>query len=335
MLERQLAYIDPYVRGVTHAVLHAISAPVADMIRYPNLEKHIAELDGLLDKHALLMVATNHGSHADILVGIKFVHAIRSRFPQIGNFYVPIAASLARGKQGYAAQLLYSEGTLPLLNQENIKPLALVTENDRKKRGLTPDISEIRQLSNAVIEESSAFFDLTEGSVESGRYDYLGNEKGLQEVTNPFLPYIVRKAREIGRKVIVLPAGIDGTNSIVSAESIFFTQHSIGALIQYVLSQKTPVLARAIAGPPYEYSPDRDPEAANQIIMESIASLIPLPKRGYYHPDTRRYQHAVRQFENQLAQKPFSRIRRLLLKSHLLRPPETLHQMAAQLPSAT
>lgn len=325
MLERQLA----------RKILQPIAASLAGTIEYQGLEENVAKLDDLLDERTLLVVATNHCSHSDVLVGIRLVDAVRSRFPQIGNLYIPVAASLVRGTQGPIGQLFYSDGTLPLLDQHNITPLALVTENDQGKRNLKPQLSELKKLHNAIAEENSAFVDLTEGSVESGRYDCLGHERGIQEVTNTFLPYLVRQARKIDKKVVVLPAGISGTNSVMSAESLFFTWYSIGAMMQDWLFNRSLTLARATVGLPYEYPPDEDPEKANDIIMNSIALLKPIQERGYYHPATRNYQQAIRQFEDQLKKERFGRIRLLLLRSHLLPPPGTLRHLAGQLPLAT
>lgn len=318
MLERQLA----------RRILHPISTSMAGMIEYPDLEENVAKLDDLFDKRTLLIIATNHSSHSDILVAIELVRAIRSRFPQISNFYIPVAASLVEGRQGYIAQLFYSEGTVPLLNQHNIKPLALVTENDRNKRNLSPRISEYRRLHLAVMEENSAFVDLAEGSVESGRYDCLGNVRGIQEVTNPFLPYVIQKAHETKKKVVVLPVGISGTTRILSAENIFFTWETMGAFARDWILRHPAILARATVGSPYEFPYEiemkRNPQAVNETVMQSIASLMPPKLRGYYYPPSRAYQEVMRSFESQL-----ERDERRLIDYGLIFPNE-LRQLAIQ-----
>lgn len=302
------------------------------MIEYKHLEESLAELDNMLDQHSLLAVVISHISHADILPGIELVRAIRSRSPQFGNFYISIAASLVRGQQGPMARLFYSEGALPLLEQSNIKPLALVTKNDQKKRHLTPTFSEIKQLNRAAQETDSAFLNFAEGSVEGGRRDVLGNVRGLQEVTNGFLPYVFQKAQEAGRKVVVLPVGISGTNRILSAENIFLTWRVIGALVQDWVFRKPAVLARATVGQPYEYYPNesgvaltKTSQEVNDTVMASIAQLKPLREKGYYDPATRRYQQTIKEFERK-----HGKIYLFLMRSRLLPLPNVLKQPAEE-----
>lgn len=296
------------IRNLARAILRPMFISGDKMIEYKHLDKSLTELNYLIDQNSLLAIVTNHTSHSDILAGIRLVQAIRSRSPQIGNFHIPVAASLARGQQGLIAQLFYSEGTLPLLAQQNITPLALVTENDQRKRHLKPSYNETKQINLAVAKEQSAFLVFAEGSVEGGRYDTFGNVKGMQQVTNPFLPYIFQKAHEAGKKVIVLPVGIDGTNRMISAESLFLTQHSISALIEDWVLNKPATLARVCVGSPfvYPYDPKENlmhhKDKVNDTVMSSIASLLPPQLRGYYSPATREYQKDMKVYREY---KPF------------------------------
>lgn len=303
LLER----LESPIRTSARVILRPIAASGARMIEYSGLE-NLVKLEDFLDEHTLLVIATNHMSHSDLIPGMRMVDEVRSRFPRIGNFYVPIAASLVRGVQGFLAQLFYSEGAVPLLNQSHIIPLAVVTENDQTKRGLKPSIKETGLLLTAVREDQSAILVLTEGSVESGRKDLLGNPKGIQEVKNPFLPTIFEKAYEAGKKVVVLPVGINGTTEMLSAERIFFTWETIGAFARDWILRHPATLARATVGSPYEYQIDsvidlkRNPQAVNETVMQSITSLMPPKLRGYYYLPSRAYQEAMRNFESRLDQ---------------------------------
>lgn len=322
-------HLEPPIRNVVRLALYPIMTSGARMVEYSGLE-NLEKLESLLDEHTLLVIATSHSSHSDILPGIKMVDEVRSRFPRIRNFYIPIAASLVRGVQGLRAQLLYSEGTLPLLNQSNIIPLATITENDHIKRGLNRSIRETSLLLKAVKEDQSAILVLTEGSVESGRRDILGNPRGIQEVKNPFLPTIFERAIKTEKKVAILPVGISGTTRMLSAESIFFTWETIGAFARdwNRILRRPAILATATVGSPYEFPYEidmrRNPQAVNETVMQSIASLMPPKLRGYYYPPARAYQEAMREFENQL-----EKDERRLIKYHLAYR-EELRQLAIQ-----
>lgn len=299
------------IRRLAHTIMDPMFRSGANMIEYEHLEESLSELSNLLNENSLLVIVTSHNSHSDILVGIKLVQAIRSGFPQVGNFYIPVAASLMKGQQGLVAQLFYSEGTLPFLKQQNINPFPAVTENDRIKRHLKPSLSDIKhdikQLNRAAAEKESAFLVFPEGSVEAGRYDALGNMKGMQKVTNPFLPHIFQKAHEADKKVIILPVGISGTNKMISAESLFLTWLSTGALIQnWIFRRSPPLLATAIVGHPYEYpnQPGKNLTTRSEIVevnktvMDSIADLKPGSEKGHYGSTaTQEYQQDMKTYE--------------------------------------
>ena len=279
-----MSLLETAVRGVARTILHPVFESGATMINYENLEESLNELDGLLDDRTLLTIATSHISHSDILIGLRLVQEVRENFPKIGNFYIPVATSLVRGLQGPVIQLFYSEGTVPLLAQQNIRPLPVVTENDRKIRHLKPSVAEAKQINHAAREQGSALLIFPEGSVEGGRYDMFGHIKGLQHVTNQFLPYAFQKAYEAKRRVVILPVGTIDTNALLSAESLFLTWKSLGALLEHRLLGRERILARAVIGHPFVLQRDllKNPEDINDCVMYSIAALKPLEERGYY-----------------------------------------------------
>lgn len=336
ILKGPFAFLEKPIRRLAHSILRPMFQSGSKMIEYNHLDESISELDSLLHGKTLLAVITSHTSHSDVLASIDLIREIRSRYPQIGNFYIPVAASLVRGNQGFIAQLFYSEGTVPLLEETNTKPLSVVTENDKKKRHLVASLSEIRQINHAATEPNSAFVNFAEGSVEGGRRDILGNRKGLQKVTNGFLPYVFQKAHEAGKKVIVLSVGISGTEDMISPYTIFITRHSAWGFIQDWIFKKPPsILARINLGHPYEYSPNPDgkpltetAQKVNDEVMTDIAKLKPVNERGYYDPSTKEYQQAVKEFENRLGEKLIGKIYLQLFKYHIISPPATLKQLA-------
>lgn len=278
--------LETAIRGVTRKILTPVFESGFSMIEYENMEESLNEVGNLLNNRALLTVVLSHISHSDVLAAIEIAKRTREKFPCMDNIYLPVAASLVRGVQGPIIQLFYSEGAVPLLEEQNVKPLALVTENDSKKRYLKQTLNEARQIRTAVAEENSAFFVLAEGTVEGGRFDALGHMKGLQQVTNPFLPYVFQKAHEAGRRIVVLPVGTTGTNRMLSAESLFLTWESFGAILSHRLLGREKILARVVIGHPFVLQGDlfKKPEDINDHVMYSIAALKPLEERGYYGP---------------------------------------------------
>lgn len=315
-------------------ILTPVMAVGNHVIEYRHLNKSLNELGNLVDETTLLAIIISHNSHADILPGIELTKAVRSRFPKIGDFYFPVAASLVRGVQGFHAQLLYEEGALPHLQKPALTPLSTVTENDMRNRHLTQSFYEGKQIIKAAKEKDSALLVFAEGTVESGRYDVLGNIRGIQQVNNEFLPFVFQKAKEIGRKVVILPVGITGTNKILSAESIFMTWRGVGALIQDWGFKKPPTLARVIIGHPYELNIEAGQmQEINDRVMSSIAELKPIEERGYYDPQMREYQTSIKNFEEEYKKRRFGTLRLRLLKLGLLPHPKELRQLAQEFPS--
>lgn len=322
-------FLETPIRRVANFIMLRMFKTGRKMVKYENLDESLDTLSSMVEKNSLVATITSHTSHSDIVVGKEVVEKVRLKCPWINNFYIPVAASLVRGLQGPLAQLLYSEATLPSLAQQNVNPLSLVTENDQKKRHMKIDRNELRQLRRAAIEEDSAFLVFAEGSVEGGRHDLLGHERGMQEVTNPLLSHVFQQAQEQGRNVIVFPVGITGTNRMISAENILPTPRSILALLQDWVLKRPAILARATLGHPFEYPNEpgknlaRCQKEVNDTVMEYVALLKPLHERGFYDPHTREYQSKMAAYESTLGT-----WHRRLLRYRLLPRPDYLKQLA-------
>ena len=319
------------VRSVARKTLAPIFQTGFHATEYEHLDESLDQLENLFDENSLLVIAASHTSHSDILPGIHLVRVVRSRFPQIGNFYFPVAASLVRGVQGLLPQLLYSEGASPLLESPNLKPLSAVTDNDKINRGLKPTSVEVRRIIRAAKEPNSAILDLAEGSVEAGRHDVLGHMRGMQHVTNQFLPLIFQKASEAGKKVIVLPVATSGTNKMLSADSLLLTWRGIGVLIEDWVLKKPSKIARVVVGNPYVIGQNEldDPQALNDKVMQSIADLKPETEKGYYNSKTREYQEAMMEYDKNHS-KGYRRLLQNLLFFHLTPIPTELKPLEAK-----
>lgn len=240
-----------------------------------------------LKPNTLLVVTSNHQSHADVVVILNVVSELRRRFPQLGNFYIPISETLENGVQSGISRTIYHEIGLPEFRQQKIEPVYVITENDVKKRGVVMTremaLAQVEKIKEPVKEEASAYFVLPEGTVEAGRHNADGSIKGMQNVRNPFLRSIFDAALENNREIVVLPVGVDRTYRLLSGEHIFLTQDSFKALMRRILRRKIVNLAEVVVGSPFIVPPDINPRTLNDLVMrQHIAPLVPEVAQGYY-----------------------------------------------------
>ncbi len=257
------------------------------------IDFNFAELDklgSLLKPSFLLLFVANHLSHADTLVGFETVSEARKKFPAIGTVYFPVSQTIESGRQNGIGQTFYHNVAVPMFELYGIKPVYVVTRNDRTRRGVPLSreeaMAQIQRLIEPVKEQASAYFVLPEGSVEGGRHNKDGTVKGMQTVRNSFLRVIFEAAKENNRKIICVPIGIDHTYRILSAEHIFFTRDSFVALISKLVGGKVKIVGRATVGTPFIINPEVNPRQLNDIIMkEYVAPLVSLEARGVNSKD--------------------------------------------------
>lgn len=326
-------------RQLRSAARNSVIAPVFEtgfhVLEYKHLER-LDKLDNLVNGSTLTITVLRHGSHSDILAAITLAKKIRSVISDIDDFYFPVAKSLVNGQQGFLPQYLYEEGTVPLLEKANLTPIPVVTDNDKDKRGMNPTAADIRRVMRAAAKPDSAILDLAEGSVEGGRYDVLGHMRGMQRVKNKFLPLVIRTAFDKGKRVVIQPIGISGTNRMLSAESLFLTWRGVGALLEDKILGEPPTLATVTIGNPHEFQhPGFDlleyTQEVNDPIMYSVAELVPILERGYYHPLTQEYQAEIKRFEQKFVE-AHGRLKLDLLRLGLIPFPEELTQIAEKFP---
>lgn len=276
---------NPLTRKLIRTVSTFLIETATEMIDFDNGGLNQAEQ--YLKPSSLLFFVANHQSHSDILVALKLVSETRKRFPAIGTVYVPVSSTLASGRQNGIGQTFYCDVALPMFEQNRLRPLYVVTENDRLKRGVSLSRDEakkqIQQLQKPVSEEASSYFVLPEGSVEGGKHNKDGTIKGMQRVRNPFLRIIFEAVQEQHREIICVPIGIDRTYKLLSAEHIFFTGASFRELIRKLLGMRVRTLAVAKTGTPFVINWETNPRELNNIIMgDHVAPLVPGEARGAY-----------------------------------------------------
>lgn len=245
----------------------------------------------LIKPYSMLVFASNHLSHVDVLAVLEAVPEARKRFPTMGTVYFPVSATLENGRQGGIGQTFYNKVANPFLEKEGIQPLYVVTHGDKTKHRAEQNPEEAktqaRDLVKPVAEKASAYFVLPEGSVEGGRHNTDGTIKGMQRVWNPFLRLISEAAQKQGREIIYVPIGIDGTYQILSAENIFFTRTSFAEIIRKLLGMRLRKLAVVRAGTPFIIDPETNSRLLNKIVMgDHIAPLTSPAARGFYRKAT-------------------------------------------------
>lgn len=275
----------PFTKRVIRRIAPFLIGSAIDMVNF-NLDQ-VSQVEQHLSKSSLLLLVSNHQSHADLTVITRVVQEFRGRFPNIGNFYIPLSATLENGRQDGFGQTFHWEIAVPTFKQSSINPFYVITDNDIRKRGMkltyTQAKLQLEKIKEATAEKKSAFFALVEGTVEGGRHDEEGKVKGMQEVVSPFLHRVLRYAQENNREVICVPIGISGTYRILSGEHIFLTFESAVALVARLFRRRI-ILADATIGTPFVLNPEIDPNELNDIVMRyHVAPLVTETERGFYH----------------------------------------------------
>lgn len=272
-------------RGLIRNMAPFLTDAGTEVVKF-NLQA-LDKIEQLWTPNSLLLIASGHQSHADVVAILKTVQEIRARIPQLGTIHIPISQTLENGVQSGISQTFYNEVGLPYFEQGNIEPLYVVTSNDRVKRGVIQTREEALQegekIKQPVKEEGNAYFVLPEGTVEPGRHNKDGTIKGMVKVASPFFRIVVDEAREQNRPIICVPIGVSGTYRLLSGEHIFLTWDSFKAIGRRLMRRKVMTLAEVTAGSPFIIGPEVNSREVSEIIMrEHIAPLIPESERGYY-----------------------------------------------------
>lgn len=146
-------------RRVIQTFMPSLIQAATETTEFDRLDEKMSGLPAMLKPNDLLIVAGDHRSHADLAVVLEFARSIRRITGCVGNFYLPLAASVEEGQQGPIIQMLYLRGGKPAMLETNVYPLAVVTENDTARRGLKPNRRQtLEKLAKIIKEENSAIF---------------------------------------------------------------------------------------------------------------------------------------------------------------------------------
>lgn len=269
-------------KRVVRSIMPSVIEAATNACDFDNLDFKLSMLPSVLKPHDLIIVAAGHKSHADLAVVLKFASSIRRAANWIGNFHLPLAASVEGGQQGPVIQWLFVEGGKPAMLENKVYPLNVTTDNDISKRGLKPKRREtLEKLSEIIHEENSAIFVFPEATLDGGRFDQKKNGiYGLRRVTKPVIGTMVRMAKEAGRGIVTLAVGISGTNHILSPESKLPTPEFVGAFVEQQQG-KYRFLARVKVGRPVRLEYERGINF-DELMMRRIAKLLPPDERGDY-----------------------------------------------------
>jgi len=251
------------------------------MTDFEDLDSSISKLPSSLSPTDMLIYIANHKSYADLLVILESVSRTRRAVSGLGNVYLPLSASVEGGQHGPLVEVLYREGGKPAMLDQGIHTINIVTENDRKVRGLeSNDQQQRRELDSIIVEPHSAMFLFPEATLEGGRYYDDGRVKGMQRVKKRILGLILLKAQKANRNITLLQLGITGTNHLLSAESNFLTPESFLGLLKQQVGRNQ-YLAKVKAREPLQLSYEKGFDA-DEYVMSSIAELLPEEERGFY-----------------------------------------------------
>lgn len=264
-----------------------------DMMEFRGLQETVDKIRGVYNPNTLIAFISSHRSHGEVATTIETIRRTRALIPEIGTFYLPIAASLFRGQQGAYANTYFHYGAKPVLEGIGVKALPVATDNDVKKRGIKPSVSDAKAFKEAVAETSSGFFIFPEASVQGGRHKrILGLPVGKMYGSIPFnekvLQELLQGAQRNHREVLIVPVGTTGTNNIVSADFLNPTFWALAVLGLQRFGIR-PKLATITFGKPFHLDKEEFGEGKNidggkltNFVALKVNSLLPENERGVY-----------------------------------------------------
>jgi 1-acyl-sn-glycerol-3-phosphate acyltransferase len=240
-----------------------------------------------------IIVTINHTSHTDFAVAAVITadithkaNKVLSTDKKIEGFVMPLALSLAIGKQGKLLSMLYNE-LLPLLADFGVEPILTPTENDLIQGRITKVEYEkarrkfAKEMLTAVGHKKKSILIAPEGRVEGGRIDEkTGKIKGLQEFRKGSIHQTLRTATSQYDNATIIPIGISGGYKVYDPQGKRLTSEALrvglGLSFQSLMSVKI--------GEPIVFSKNEiqslDSDFLDLQMGRGIAKLLPHEERG-------------------------------------------------------
>ncbi len=252
-----------------------------------NIEQ--STLDFLHAKHEkgyTTFVYANHTSHIDS-IALSFVAEPICQRLQLSSLLAPGAVSM-EGAQGKAIKEFFSKAAT-LLDNHHIEYVPVARPKDREKYGIEFDNKRQLNLMLHARTNNRGIAMTPEGTVTGGRLNPLTNSiYGLQEPDKETMRLISLIAKY--NKVVFLPVGIVGSQTIFSADGLFPTPELLRELFKYE-SRMNNVhqLAQLNVGVPFttddlvEVNIDtQNSQELTTYLMEKLVDLTPPKFHGAY-----------------------------------------------------
>jgi hypothetical protein len=254
------------------------------LFAYNGLDEAIGKTEPLLESGHKLVILSSHKSHGEIAPAIHIMERFMAESPELDEFVIPVAASMAGGQQGNIIKTLYEDALVPNTKKRNIKTLPVVTDNDVKKRGMKlSKFGNGRTIHRPLTRKGTGFFIFIEGSVQGGRTNpETGTIFGLQK-PDSMLQQLLEYSKKSGVPLAFLTTGMVGTHKLFSAEGKFFTPEWIKAMAVNKFNRDATFADVNIGSPisTNQLNLEDIPQAAENLMM-ILSSYLPYEERGMY-----------------------------------------------------
>ena len=240
---------------------------------------------------------SNHNQHLNIAGMREVIQSLKSRPDDV---YVVVAWSLVNGGQDERI-VDFAKGLIPTLAKDSIhlvplaRPSDILTMRAERKYDEAKKAMRVTRANIGVLEqslgESAGLIVFPEATTAGAVKDKNGRRPGVGRAEGNFVKDFHSKAHELGRRVLHVPIGMEGTNRIIEprqsnphlrakfeiAKQLVVDQLGVNANVIMPLS-------KIIAGPPFIIEDPDQYEVAeyNDYLMAIVASLLNENDRGVF-----------------------------------------------------
>ncbi len=253
-----------------------------------NGEENIAKLEEPLREGAHLWIVMSHQSQAEASPATQIAKEVQDQFPKfVEHVHYVVAKSMGTGDQGAFLKDIYTLGVKENFERNNIEPIEVVSENDRKQRNLSSDLAAVRMLMSSFREKNTAMMVHVEGTMHSGRVNGSTSEiNGMTEMDERFKKLLVKELKT-GEDMVFLPVAMDKGYKIYDPDTRKFTKKGLKEIAVSELSNLWGVpyanpFGFVNIGTPFRGNEISGSSNPGEEIMKRIAKLMPPYARGIY-----------------------------------------------------
>ncbi len=258
------------------------------------IEKVSSEID---DNKAFPVFFSNHNQHLNIAGMHKLIGALPSRPDDI---YTVVAWSLLNDGQNPKI-VSFAKALVPFLERDRIHLVPVARPKDisdmrasgqkeQARFALHATRQNMELLENSLTESAGLILFPAATTSEAVKNEF-GNRPGMGRVEGNFMQDFAVKAKEIGRPILWVPAGMVDTNRIVEPRESsphMRAKFEIGKdkiFRHFGLDAITPIAQIVLGEPFYIEEPNAfTGNEFNDFVMPKVAMLLHEKDRGYYGP---------------------------------------------------